>query len=147
MKLRWLLALAGLVIARGRGLFIGYILGWMLESVLQRVRRAASTQQRSSSQSSRSSQGYAREEGKYQRTYQQNHATTWVDPLEESYRILGVSPSATDDEVRQAYRRLALMYHPDRMATRDEASRQQAEKMFQLINQAHDRIWYARGMK
>ena len=148
MKLRWFFALAGLIIARGRGLFIGYILGWMIESVLKRMRNAAgnSTQQQRS-QSRRSSQGYARDEGKYQRSYQQNHFPSWVDPLEEAYRILGVSPSASDEEVRQAYRRLALMYHPDRMATRDDASRQQAEKMFQVINQAHDRIWLARGMK
>jgi len=32
----------------------------------------------------------------------------------EYYNILGVSPQATDDEIRKAYRRLALEWHPDR---------------------------------
>ena len=33
--------------------------------------------------------------------------------MQDPYRVLGVSPQATDDEVKQAYRALAKKYHPD----------------------------------
>lgn len=147
-SLRWILAIAAWLLTRNiRGAFIGYFLGWMLERAFPRLRHTKKkTQTQGKSRSRRSSQGYSRDEGQYQRTYTPNHSTNWVDSVEESYRILGVKSTATNDELRQAYRRLALLYHPDRIQTRDEASRLQAEKMFQLINEARDRIWKLRGM-
>jgi len=39
----------------------------------------------------------------------------------DPYKILGVSPSATDDEVKQAYRTLVRKYHPDKYANTDLA--------------------------
>lgn len=148
LKLRWILAVAvWLLTHKIQGAFIGYFVGWMLERLQTRMRNGAqSAQSRGRSQSKRNAQGYSRDEGQYQRTYQPHHQTEMVDTVEASYRILGVKPTATDDELHQAYRRLALLYHPDRVQTRDEASRQQAERMFQLINEARDRIWRLRGM-
>ena len=68
------------------------------------------------------------------------------DDLESAYRVLGVSPNATDNEVKQAYRRLALEHHPDKVAALGEDIRKAAEKKFQEINTAKDRIWKARGL-
>ena len=68
------------------------------------------------------------------------------DTLEEAYKVLEVSPDATDDEVRAAYRRLALKHHPDRVATLGEDVRLAAEKKFQQINQAKEKIYKARGL-
>jgi len=68
------------------------------------------------------------------------------DSLEDAYKVLGVSPDATDDELRKAYRRLALEHHPDRVAKLGDDVRQAAEKKFQEINAAKDRIWKARGL-
>lgn len=67
--------------------------------------------------------------------------------LEDAYRVLGVSPDATDDEVRKAYRTLALKHHPDRVQALGEDVRLAAEKKFQEINDAKERVWKARGMK
>jgi DnaJ-class molecular chaperone with C-terminal Zn finger domain len=67
--------------------------------------------------------------------------------LEEAYKVLEVEPTATDDEVRAAYRRLALKHHPDRVATLGEDIRKAAEEKFQSINNAKERIYKARGMK
>lgn len=67
--------------------------------------------------------------------------------LDEAYKVLEVSPSATDDEVRAAYRRLALKHHPDRVAMLGEDIRKAAEEKFQAINNAKERIYKARGMK
>ena len=68
------------------------------------------------------------------------------DTLEEAYKVLGVSPSASDDEVKKAYRRLALEHHPDKVAALGEDIRKAAEKKFQEINAAKDKIWKARGL-
>ena len=68
------------------------------------------------------------------------------DSLEAAYKVLGVPPTATDDEVRRAYRKLALQHHPDRVATLGEDIRKAAEKKFQEINEAKERIYKARGL-
>ena len=50
-------------------------------------------------------------------------------------------------EVRTAYRRLALKHHPDRVATLGEDVKKAAEEKFQQINNAKERIYKARGIK
>lgn len=66
--------------------------------------------------------------------------------LDDAYKVLGVSPDATDDDVRKAYRNLALKHHPDRVAALGEDIRKAAERKFQEINDAKERIYKARGM-
>jgi len=66
--------------------------------------------------------------------------------LEDAYKVLGVSADATDEELKKAYRKLALEHHPDRVAKLGDDVRRAAEKKFQEINAAKDRIWKARGL-
>lgn len=68
------------------------------------------------------------------------------DSLEDAYKVLGVRPSASDEELRRTYRRLALKHHPDRVASLGDDVRKAAEKKFQEINAAKERIWKARGL-
>ena len=67
--------------------------------------------------------------------------------LDDDYKILEVSPSATDDEVKKAYRALAKKYHPDRVAHLGDDMRKAAEEKFSRLGQAYDNIKKARGMK
>lgn len=63
--------------------------------------------------------------------------------MNDPYEVLGVSASATDDEVKTAYRNLAKKYHPDNYASAPDVAELAAEKMTQ-INQAYDEIMNAR---
>lgn len=67
--------------------------------------------------------------------------------IDEAYKVLEISPSATDDEVRAAYRRMAVKHHPDKVANLGEDIRKAATEKLQKINEAKDRIYKARGMK
>ena len=55
--------------------------------------------------------------------------------IEDPYKILGVSPNASDEEIKRAYRRLAKQYHPDR----NPGDREAARKM-QEVNAAYEQI-------
>lgn len=67
--------------------------------------------------------------------------------LDAAYKVLGVAPTATDDEIKAAYRKLALKNHPDRVASLGEDVRKAAEKKFQEINAAMETVKKARNMK
>ncbi|MEM1483637.1 DnaJ domain-containing protein [Oscillospiraceae bacterium PP1C4] len=58
--------------------------------------------------------------------------------MTDPYKVLGVSPSATDDQVKTAYRELAKKYHPDNYA--DNPLSDLAGEKMQEINQAYDAI-------
>ena len=57
-----------------------------------------------------------------------------IDP----YQVLGVSRSASDDEIKKAYRNLSRKYHPD--ANINNPNKDQAEEKFKQVQQAYDQI-------
>ncbi len=70
----------------------------------------------------------------------------FVKIVDDAYTILGIDSSASDDEVKKAYREMAKKNHPDKVAYLGEDVRKAAEKKFQEINDAYDRIKKQRGM-
>jgi hypothetical protein len=52
------------------------------------------------------------------------------------YYLLGVTENASYKEIRQAYRRMAEIYHPDKLSQLPEASRNEGEEIMRLLNDA-----------
>lgn len=67
--------------------------------------------------------------------------------LDDAYKVLEIEPTATDEEVRAAYRRMAVKHHPDKVASLGEDIRKAANEKFQKINEAKERIYQSRGLK
>ena len=69
------------------------------------------------------------------------------DELADAYKIIGVSSSASDAEVKKAYRRLMAEHHPDRLAAKGlpESMRAVAEQKTSEITRAYDLIKQARA--
>lgn len=72
--------------------------------------------------------------------YQRHKNSNWA------YTALEIEPSATDEEVKKAYRRMAMKYHPDKVANAGEEIRQQATEKFRGVNEAYEHIKQQRGL-
>ena len=65
---------------------------------------------------------------------------------DSNYRILEIDPSSSNDEVKKAYRKMAVKYHPDKVATLGEDVQKAAEEKFKAVNQAYEAICKERGI-
>ena len=65
---------------------------------------------------------------------------------ESAYAVLGISPNATDDEVKSAYRRMAMKNHPDKVSTLGPEVQKAAEEKFRQVQEAYETIKRQRGM-
>lgn len=63
-----------------------------------------------------------------------------------AYAVLEVSPSASDDEVKKAYRRMAMKYHPDKVSTLGPEVQRAASEKFRQVQEAYEAIKRQRGM-
>lgn len=70
----------------------------------------------------------------------------FVRTTESAYTVLEITPSATDDEVKTAYRRLAMKNHPDKVASLGPEVQKAAEEKFKKIQEAYETIKKERGL-
>ena len=64
---------------------------------------------------------------------------------ESDYKILEISPDATDEEVKKAYRKMANKYHPDKVSHLGEELQKLAEEKFKSVSDAYQAIKGQRG--
>lgn len=72
-------------------------------------------------------------------------AMYWRD-TESDYKILEITPAATEDEIKKAYRKMAVKYHPDKVADLGEEAQQNAKVQFQKVQEAYENIKKKRGI-
>ncbi len=70
----------------------------------------------------------------------------FLKTTDQAYRILEISKSASDDEVKKAYRKMAKKYHPDKVLTENEAIKKGAEEKFKEVQKAYESIQKERGL-
>jgi DnaJ like chaperone protein len=66
---------------------------------------------------------------------------------ESAYKILEVETSASDDEVKKAYRKMAMKYHPDKVRGLGEQHEKAANEKFIKVQDAYEQIKKERNMK
>ena len=64
----------------------------------------------------------------------------FVPNTDSDYKILEIERTATDDEVKKAYRRMAMKFHPDKVSTLGTDIQNAAKEKFQKVNQAYENI-------
>lgn len=69
-------------------------------------------------------------------SYSSSHSTT--ADTQWAYDVLEVSRDASQDEIKKAYRRMAMKYHPDKVASLGEAAQQAATRKYQKVQEAYE---------
>ena len=70
----------------------------------------------------------------------------FIKSTDNAYKILEIEKTATDDEVKKAYRKMAKKYHPDKVVTENEAIKKGAEEKFKQVQKAYEEIQKERGI-
>lgn len=70
----------------------------------------------------------------------------FIKDTTSAYKILEINPEATNEEVRKAYKRLAVKHHPDKVSHLGEDVQKAANEKFKEINQAFEQIKKERGL-
>ncbi len=70
----------------------------------------------------------------------------FVSQTDASYKILEIEPTSSDDEVKKAFRRMAMKYHPDKVSHLGEDFKKVAHEKFRKVQEAYDQIKKERGL-
>ena len=70
----------------------------------------------------------------------------FIPETDSSYKILEIDPSSSNDEVKKAYRRMAMKYHPDKVSHLGDNFRKTADEKFRKVNEAYEKIKRERNM-
>ena len=67
--------------------------------------------------------------------------------VNSDYKILGVTANASNEEIKKAYRKMAIAHHPDKVASMGEEYQKGAKEKFLKIQEAYENIKKSRGFK
>ncbi len=71
----------------------------------------------------------------------------FIKDTKSAYKILEITPDATNDEIKKAYRKMAVKYHPDKVSHLGEDVQNAAKVKFQKVSEAYEQIKNERGIK
>ncbi len=66
--------------------------------------------------------------------------------VNSDYKVLGIESNATEEEIKKAYRQMAIRYHPDKVIHMGEEYQKGAKEKFQKIQEAYENIKKSKGM-
>jgi DnaJ like chaperone protein len=64
----------------------------------------------------------------------------FIPETDSAYKILETEPSVSNDELKKAYRKMALKYHPDKVSHLGEDFQKTADEKFKKVNEAYEKI-------
>ena len=67
--------------------------------------------------------------------------------MDSDFKVLGVESTATEEEIKKAYRQMALRFHPDKVAQMGEEYQKGAKEKFQEVQNAYENIKKQKGFK
>ncbi len=70
----------------------------------------------------------------------------FIRNIDADYKILEIESDASDEELKKAYRRMAMKYHPDKVIHLGEEFQQAAKEKFQMVNRAYENIKKERNL-
>jgi len=70
----------------------------------------------------------------------------FIPETDSSYKILEIDPVSTNEEVKKAFRRMAMKYHPDKVSHLGDEFRKSADEKFKKVNEAYEKIKKERNM-
>ncbi|MFC2151607.1 TerB family tellurite resistance protein [Bacteroidota bacterium] len=70
----------------------------------------------------------------------------FIEDVNSAYKILEIDLNASDDEIKKAYRKMAVKYHPDKVSHLGEDFQKKAKEKFQKVNDAYEKIKKERGI-
>jgi DnaJ like chaperone protein len=70
----------------------------------------------------------------------------FIPETDSSFKILEIEPASTNEEVKKAYRRMAMKYHPDKVSHLGDEFRKSADEKFKSVNEAYEKIKKERDM-
>ncbi|MCF8227082.1 MAG: TerB family tellurite resistance protein [Bacteroidales bacterium] len=78
---------------------------------------------------------------------QESIQAMFISESDSAYKILEIDPNAAEDDIKKAYRRMAMKYHPDKVSHLGEDFKKVAREKFRKVKDAYDTIKKERGIK